>query len=110
MGCNCKNENGVEESKSGLVLNTHKVTNYIIKGFIFLIIIALVPLTIPILWWFTFKMLFMDTKSVDLVPSLKGIISKIGGKKFADNYNEDEVDEDFNPDDYELVTKIDEIN
>ena len=79
-----------------------------IKGFLFLMACAILPLTIPFMWYYVFTLIFLDRKDTNFVPPMKALGQRLIGKKPRD-YGEDEVESDFDVDDLELVTKVDEI-
>ena len=107
MACNtCKNK-GKTNSENNPEEKFNVAGNIAVRIFLFMVIVGITPLLIPFIWYFTFIKLFMENKSLDLFPSLLALSQRFLNKK---NDDEDEdIDEDFDVEDLELVTQIDEI-
>jgi len=108
MGCNsCKDKKngGVNENKvKGTKANV--IGNLGIRIFMFVIGCLILPLTIPFMWYFLFNKLFFESKTMDLVPSIVGIVNWFKNRKNKDGESDDD---DVNDEELELVKQIDEV-
>ena len=104
MGCNCKNgsqEPIIDNRPTGV-----KITHYVLKTLMFLLMIVLLPVINLFLIYFMFKTLVLN-REIDIKPLLLAI-----GKKFQRNDDEEDDDDYYglNPEDVVMVDVEDITN
>lgn len=86
--------------------------NVSIRTILFVISLVLVPVIILFVIYLLFKTIILNRGDVNLMPPLLALAKKmgIGKKRVEEEYPEDYEDlESDNPDEYELVEKVDKV-
>jgi hypothetical protein len=122
MACkSCKNKQGASELLNSLKQDNEEpkqkdfgfvLFNISIRIILFSISLALVPLILLFVVYLLFKTIILNRGDINLMPPLLALAKKIGiGKKrVEEEYPEDYEDlNSDNPDEYELVEKVDKI-
>lgn len=110
MGCNCKSGDKTmgdllsSDSKSNEKIG-QKISTYVLKGLVFILMIAALPIINLFIIWFIFRTLILN-KDVSIKPLLLAI-----GQKFQTKEEEDNEDYyDLTEDDVEMVDVEDITN
>lgn len=122
MACkSCKNKQGASELLDSLKQSNGEpkpkdfgfvLFNISVRIILFAISLALVPIILVFVVYLLFKTIILNRGDINLMPPLLALAKKIGiGKKrVEEEYPEDYEDLDSdNPDEYELVEKVDKI-
>jgi len=114
MGCNCKTgENGERtETGFGRVDNKHiAFTNHILfKLILFLISIPILTILYPFIILVLFKTIVLNNSTINATSFLNKFAKRINSKdKDEEDEEDDTSNEDIDPDDYEMVEKVDVI-
>ena len=122
MACkSCKNKQGASELLNSLKQGNEEpkpkdfgfvLFNISIRIVLFAISLALVPLILVFVVYLIFKTIILNRGDINLLPSLLALAKKFGiaKKRVEEEYPEDYEDlNSDNPDEYELVEKVDKI-
>lgn len=103
MGCGCKKnvDNSDDSNKSNFT------ENIIFKFILFLISIPILTILYPVVIILLFRSIVLGNSSVNLVPMITKLAKKFNKNKSEDN--EDDGEDEIDPDDYELIEKVDEV-
>lgn len=109
MGCNCKTGDG--GGGFGSVDNKHiKFTsNIVFKFVLFLISIPILTILYPFVILILFKTIVLSDSTINATKFLKKFADRMKGNQTDVEDEDEENDGEINPDDYEIVEKVDVI-
>ena len=95
-GCNCK----TDKNSDGITkIGKQSFVNYFLKGIIFLLMIAALPIINLVIIWFMFNTLIMN-KQLDIKPLLLAIGNKF---KESNDFDDDDDDDELTEDDVVML-------
>jgi len=101
MSCNCKNGGASQTFDTTSNKSKNNVTKYVLKSFIFLVSLILLPVIIGFVVWVMFKIIVLND-SVDLKPLMVSMLRSLQA-------NSDEEDEEIDDEEFYSLTEDDVI-
>ena len=107
MGCNCKNDINIDKSNEPKISLGEAIGKYSLKGFTFLLMLALLPLINLAIIWFMFNTLVLS-KEVNIKPLLLSLGNQFKQKEEDEDYIDDEEFNELTEDDV-VIMGVDNI-